>query len=183
MKKGPREQAPHAFCCQLASSSTIFNRWLDRSSADLQIMMTDTPNGAYPYAGIPWFSTPFGRDGIITAFEMLWLNPDVARGVLSFLAKTQATTADDARDAKPGKILHEMRGGEMAALGEVPFGCYYGSCDVTPLFVMLAEAYYRRTGDLFFIDQIWPNITRALEWMHVERRSRRRRLHRVRAPV
>ncbi len=167
MKKGSREQAPHAFCCQLASSSTIFNRWLDRSSADLQIMMTDTPNGAYPYAGIPWFSTPFGRDGIITAFEMLWLNPDVARGVLSFLAKTQAATADDARDAKPGKILHEMRGGEMAALGEVPFGCYYGSCDVTPLFVMLASAYYRRTGDLFFIDQIWSNIMRALEWMQV----------------
>jgi glycogen debranching enzyme len=167
MKKRPREQAPHAFCCQLASSSAIFNRWLDRSSADLQIMMTDTPNGAYPYAGIPWFSTPFGRDGIITAFEMLWLNPDVARGVLSFLAKTQAATADDARDAKPGKILHEMRGGEMAALGEVPFGCYYGSCDVTPLFVMLAEAYHRRTGDLFFIDQIWSNITGALKWMQV----------------
>jgi len=165
LKKGKREQAPHAFCCQLTSSSTIFNRWLDRSSADLQIMVTDTPHGPYPYAGIPWFSTPFGRDGIITAFEMLWLNPDVARGVLSFLAKTQATTVDDARDAKPGKILHEMRGGEMAALGEVPFGCYYGSCDVTPLFVMLVEAYYRRTGDLFFIDQIWPHVTRALEWM------------------
>ena len=163
LKKGKREQAPHAFCCQLTSSSTIFNRWLDRSSADLQIMVTDTPHGPYPYAGIPWFSTPFGRDGIITAFEMLWLNPDVARGVLSFLAKTQATTVDDARDAKPGKILHEMRGGEMAALGEVPFGCYYGSCDVTPLFVMLVEAYYRRTGDLFFIDQIWPHVTRALD--------------------
>ena len=167
MKRGARAQEPHAFCCNLASSSTIFNRWLDRSSADLQIMMTDTSHGRYPYAGIPWFSTPFGRDGIITAFEMLWLNPDVAHGVLSFLAKTQATTTDDARDSQPGKILHEMRGGEMAALGEVPFGCYYGSCDVTPLFVMLAEAYYRRTGDLVFIDQIWPNIVRALEWMHV----------------
>jgi glycogen debranching enzyme len=165
MKKPTRGQTPHAFCCDLSSSSTIFNRWLQRSSADLQIMMTDTAYGKYPYAGIPWFSTPFGRDGVITAFEMLWLNPAVARGVLSFLAKTQATSTDDARDAQPGKILHEMRGGEMAALGEVPFARYYGSVDVTPLFVMLAEAYYRRTGDLRFIDQLWPNLVRALEWM------------------
>jgi glycogen debranching enzyme len=165
LKKSARKHPPHAFCCELASSSPIFNRWLDRSSADLQIMMTETPYGTYPYAGIPWFSTPFGRDGIITAFEMLWLNPDIAQGVLSFLAKTQATTFDDARDAQPGKILHEMRGGEMAALGEVPFGCYYGSCDVTPLFVMLAEAYYERTADLSFINTIWPNVANALEWM------------------
>ena len=84
---------------------------------------------------------------------------------------------------KPGKILHEMRGGEMAALGEVPFGRYYGSCDVTPLFVMLADAYYRRTGDLAFIDEIWPQPgARARVDAH-ERRSRWRRLHRVRAPV
>jgi glycogen debranching enzyme len=165
MKKATRGHAPHAFCCSLTSSSTIFNRWLERSSADLQIMITDTPYGGYPYAGIPWFSTPFGRDGVITAFEMLWLNPEVARGVLSFLAKTQATATDDARDAQPGKILHEMRGGEMAALGEVPFGRYYGSCDVTPLFVMLADAYHHRTGDLAFIDQLWPNLVHALEWM------------------
>ena len=165
MKTGPRTSSLHTFCCSLASSSTIFNRWLDRSSADVQIMMTETPHGTYPYAGIPWFSTPFGRDGIITAFEMLWLNPGVARGVLAFLARTQATTTDDTRDCAPGKILHEMRGGEMAALGEVPFGCYYGSCDVTPLFVMLAKAYYLRTGDGEFIDEIWPNLVRALEWM------------------
>ena len=165
LKTGASARSHQAFCCNLTSSSTIFNRWLDRSSADLQIMMTDTPHGMYPYAGIPWFSTPFGRDGIITAFEMLWLNPDVARGVLTFLAKTQATTVDNARDGSPGKILHEMRGGEMARLGEVPFGCYYGSCDVTPLFVMLADAYYRRTADLGFIDRIWPNLVRALEWM------------------
>jgi glycogen debranching enzyme len=150
---------------RVLSSSPMFNRWLDRSEADLQIMQTETRYGVYPYAGIPWYSTPFGRDGLITAFELLWLNPSVARGVLSFLAATQATAVDDAREAQPGKILHEMRGGEMAALGEVPFGRYYGSCDATPLFVMLAYAYYERTADLAFIDQLWPHIVAALEWM------------------
>jgi glycogen debranching enzyme len=152
-------------CCRVLSSSAMFNRWLDRSTADLQIMLTDTQYGPYPYAGIPWFSTPFGRDGLMTAFELLWLNPGIARGVLSFLAETQATGFNDAQDAQPGKILHEMRGGEMAALGEVPFGRYYGSCDATPLFVMLAHAYYERTADREFIDHIWSNIGAALQWM------------------
>jgi len=160
-----RRAAQNASCCRVLSSSSMFNRWLDRSTADLQIMLTDTPHGSYPYAGIPWFSTPFGRDGLITAFELLWMNPGIARGVLSFLADTQATSFDDAQDGQPGKILHEMRGGEMAALGEVPFGRYYGSCDSTPLFVMLAHAYYERTGDSDFIDRIWANIGAALQWM------------------
>jgi glycogen debranching enzyme len=151
--------------CRVLSSSAMFNRWLNRSEADLQIMQTETSHGLYPYAGIPWYSTPFGRDGLITAFELLWINPSIARGVLSFLAEMQATSVNDAREAEPGKILHEMRGGEMAALGEVPFGCYYGSCDATPLFVMLAHAYYERTADLAFIDRLWPHVTAALEWM------------------
>ena len=160
-----RRATQNASCCRVLSSSPMFNRWLDRSHADLQIMLTDTPHGSYPYAGIPWFSTPFGRDGLITAFELLWVNPSIARGVLAFLAKTQATSHNDAQDAQPGKILHEMRGGEMAALGEVPFGRYYGSCDATPLFVMLAHAYYQRTGDRELVDWIWPNVIAALDWM------------------
>ncbi len=154
-----------ASSCRVLSSSAMFNRWLVRSTADLHIMLTDTAHGCYPYAGIPWFSTPFGRDGLITAFELLWLNPGIARGVLSFLAETQATSHDDEKDAQPGKILHEMRGGEMAALGEVPFGQYYGSVDSTPLFVMLAYAYYERTADREFVDRIWPNVVAALQWM------------------
>ena len=137
---------PNAQACIVTSSNEAFNRWIRRSAADLQMMITETPHGPYPYAGIPWFSTPFGRDGLITALELLWA-ARVARGVLTFLADTQATTRSDAQDAQPGKILHEMRGGEMAALGEVPFGRYYGSADATPLFVMLAHAYFERTGD------------------------------------
>lgn len=151
--------------CSVVSSNESFNRWVSRATADLQMMITETPHGPYPYAGIPWFSTPFGRDGLITALEMLWLEPQVARGVLTFLAETQATEHSDSQDAQPGKIIHEMRRGEMAALGEIPFARYYGTADATPLFVMLASSYYERTADRALIDAIWPNILAALDWM------------------
>jgi glycogen debranching enzyme len=151
--------------CSITSSSESLNRWIRRSTADLEMMLTETSYGLYPYAGIPWFSTPFGRDGLITGLELLWADPDVARGVLTFLAATQATTTSDAQDAQPGKILHEMRGGEMPALGEVPFGRYYGTADATPLFVMLAHRYFERTGDQACIEQLWPHIVAALDWM------------------
>ena len=148
------------------SSNEQFDTWLERSRADLNMLLTAGPAGVYPYAGVPWFSTPFGRDGIITALECLWIAPAVARGVLSYLAATQARDFSADRDAEPGKILHEAREGEMAATGEIPFGRYYGSVDSTPLFLMLAGAYYRRTADLAYIESLWPAIELACNWMN-----------------
>ncbi|HET9100452.1 MAG TPA: amylo-alpha-1,6-glucosidase, partial [Acidobacteriaceae bacterium] len=147
------------------TSNEQFNDWLNRSRSDLEMMLGQTEFGLYPYAGVPWFSTVFGRDGMITALQLLWLAPDVARGVLSYLAATQATSVDPEREAEPGKILHEARSGEMAKLGEVPFGRYYGSVDSTPLFVLLAASYYERTADSEFLRGIWPNILAALDWV------------------
>ncbi len=139
--------------------------WITRSAADLNLMVSNTEQGVYPYAGLPWFNTVFGRDGILSALMYLWVNPDIAKGVLKYLAAHQATEVNQAKDAEPGKILHEHRAGEMAVLDEVPYRNYYGTVDATPLFVVLAEAYFRRTADLALISDIWPNIKAALRWI------------------
>jgi glycogen debranching enzyme len=147
------------------TSNQLFTQWIERSQFDLRSLLARTEHGLYPYAGVPWYNTAFGRDGIITAMQTLWAAPDIARDVLRFLAATQATEEDAYRDAEPGKIVHEIRGGEMVEMKEVPFKQYYGTVDATPLFIMLAGAYYRRTGDRQLIADIWPNIEAALNWI------------------
>jgi glycogen debranching enzyme len=151
----------------IASSSRSFNAWVEQSRADLRMLTarTDVEGAAIPYAGVPWFATPFGRDALIAARQVLWCDPSVARGVLLFLAEHQADRVDAAADAEPGKVLHEMRHGEMAACGEIPFGCYYGSVDATPLFVMLAAAYHERTADDATLRALWPHLLRAMAWI------------------
>jgi glycogen debranching enzyme len=150
---------------RLRTPNRLFNEWIDRSQADLALLTTELPTGPYPYAGIPWFSTPFGRDAIITCLQTLWLNPALARGVLTFLAKNQAYETSKFRDSAPGKIMHETRKGEMAALAELPFGQYYGGVDTTPLFVMLAGEYASSTGDMDFLRDLWPSLRAAMAWI------------------
>jgi glycogen debranching enzyme len=157
-----REHSDHF---RIYSGNEQFNEWLTRSVADTEMMIRGNPERDYPYAGVPWYSTIFGRDGVVTSMECLWLWPELARGVLQFLAANQAQEFDAARDAEPGKILHELRHGEMANLKEIPFGRYYGSVDATPLFLMLASAYFERTGDREFIAKLWPNLELALKWI------------------
>ena len=152
--------------CQIHSSSDEYNQWIDRSQDDLVMMNTLTSSGyRYPFAGIPWYCTAFGRDGIWTSLLCLWANPQMAKEALQFLAATQATELDELADAQPGKIIHEVRSGEMANLKEIPFGKYYGSVDSTPLFLILAGEYYQRTADFDTIEKIWPQLIKANEWI------------------
>jgi len=152
---------------EIYTDNEQFNNWINRSKNDLLSLLVQTPYGCYPYAGVPWYNTVFGRDGTFTALETLWVAPNIARGVLLYQAGLQATALKPLQDAEPGKILHEIRSGEMAETGEIPFKLYYGSIDTTPLFIVLAGHYLKRTDDLITIRTIWDNILQALTWIKV----------------
>ncbi len=151
------------------SKITVANHSLDellnRSRGDLTSMFARTDHGAYVMGGIPWFATLFGRDSLITAMSILPFSPSLAVDTLRSLAKLQGSQIDENRDEQPGKIVHEVRNGEMAATGEVPFGRYYGSVDSTPLFLWLFGQCVETTGNLELAEELWPNAMRGLEWI------------------
>lgn len=160
----------HAWSRSLAEVRTdneLFNLALGRSAGDLRLLLNDGPveGGRYIAAGVPWFTTLFGRDSIITALQSLAIRPRLAVETLEVLAALQATEDDPSRDAEPGKILHELRTGEMARTGELPHRPYYGTADATPLWLVLLGATWDWTGDRELVDRLWPNALRALEWI------------------
>ncbi len=155
----------HDTCMRITCDNELWSRVLKRSVLDLRVLLADVGDGQFPVAGIPWFAVPFGRDSLITAMQTLALTPDLARGTLRTLARLQGSVDDPRRQEQPGKILHELRQGEMANLDEVPFGRYYGSVDSTPLFLVLLGQYQDWTGDLELARELLPNIKAALRWL------------------
>ncbi|MGH7932466.1 MAG: amylo-alpha-1,6-glucosidase, partial [Candidatus Binataceae bacterium] len=154
-----------AMWAKLSASNQLFDSLLKRSQADLTALISHTPDGSFMMAGIPWFATLFGRDSIITTLSVLPFNPNIAAVTLRTLAGMQGSQIDEAREEQPGKIVHEIRAGEMAATGEVPFGRYYGSIDSTPLFLWLFGRCVATTGNLALAEELWPSAARALEWI------------------
>ncbi len=150
----------------LVSDNEIYNLVLQRSLTDLDCLTAVLPDtGPYVMAGIPWYACPFGRDALITAYQSLLLGPELAKGTLRYLAHRQGRNLDDFRDEEPGKILHEVRFGELAQLREVPHSPYYGTIDATPLFLILVSETYRWTGDLALVKELWEAIEQALMWI------------------
>ncbi len=151
----------------LASDHELFNLVVKRSVSDLRLLVNDGPgpDERYVAAGVPWFTTLFGRDSVISAYQALAFRPQLAIETLGVLAAYQATEDDAWRDAEPGKILHELRSGEMARDGELPHTPYYGSIDSTPLWLILLGATFDWTGDRDLVDRLWPNALAALDWI------------------
>ncbi|HZT06678.1 MAG TPA: glycogen debranching N-terminal domain-containing protein [Chloroflexota bacterium] len=152
---------------RIVTDHELLNVLIRRSLHDLRLTINRLPTGLLPVAGIPWFAVPFGRDSCICSLQTLCLNPDIAYGTLRFLASNQGTTLDPWRDEEPGKILHEIRSGEMAALREVPQTPYYGSVDSTPLFICLFAELMKWTDDWSFAQEMRPHLERALEWLRI----------------
>jgi glycogen debranching enzyme len=136
-----------------------------RNLEDLRVLCDDRPTGLYPTAGVPWYAVPFGRDALITSIQTMALNPDLAVGSLRYLARHQGQKVDPYREEEPGKILHEMRYGELANLGQVPHTPYYGTVDATPLFLVLLVELLNWTADVDLLSELTPNVMAALRWI------------------
>ena len=152
-------------CAAITTDNELFDRLIDASVRDLHALMMPVGDVQLPAAGIPWYVAPFGRDSLLSACEALMINPEVARGTLLALAGLQAHADEGWRDAEPGKILHELRIGELARTGHIPHTPYYGTVDATPLFLMVAGGYYRWTLDLDTMRQLRPALDAALVWI------------------
>lgn len=150
---------------QVGSDNVSLNRVLERSFRDLALLRTEIDGEEFFAAGVPWFVTLFGRDSLISALQIMAYDPTVAASTLRLLARYQGSRVDQWRDEEPGKILHELRVGELARLGEIPHTPYYGSVDATPLFLMVLERHAAWTGDLTLFRELRGNVERALEWI------------------
>ncbi|BCB02637.1 amylo-alpha-1,6-glucosidase [Bacillus sp. KH172YL63] len=140
-------------------------RLVDRGLSDLRVLLTDMGYGKFPVAGLPWFGVPFGRDSLIAALQMIAFQPEVAKGTLFTMASQQGTKVDPWRDEQPGKIMHEIRYGELANTNQIPFTPYYGTIDATPLFLVLLTEYVKWTGDLDTFHKLEDHVDRALQWI------------------
>ncbi|MFN6564332.1 MAG: glycogen debranching N-terminal domain-containing protein [Nostoc sp. ChiSLP01] len=150
---------------RISSDKSIFNRVIERAEEDMYLLRQSFGKYKTVSAGVPWFSTLFGRDSLITASQTLMLNSQIAKETLILLATYQGKTEDEWREEEPGKILHELRLGEMARCQEIPHTPYYGTVDATPLWLMLYAEYYAWTHDQELLELLWPNALVAMEWI------------------
>ncbi|HKF78851.1 MAG TPA: glycogen debranching N-terminal domain-containing protein [Candidatus Dormibacteraeota bacterium] len=166
LEKSPQAPTGRPFAgVEVETDNQLFDRTLRQAFDDLRTLVTRERGATYFAAGVPWFVALFGRDSLITSLQTLPFDPSIAAHTLEILARYQGTEVDDYRDEQPGKIVHELRVGEMATLGEVPHVRYYGTVDATPLFVAVVAEYVRWTGDLDLWRRLRPNVERALDWV------------------
>lgn len=150
---------------RVRTDNETFNRLFEQGTNDIKMLLNDIGYGEIPVAGLPWFAVPFGRDSLITSLFMLPLNAKLAKGTIRTLAAYQATEENKWRDEQPGKIMHEIRFGELANTNQIPFNPYYGTIDATPLFLILIAEYYHWTKDIELVKEVSSNIKRALDWI------------------
>jgi glycogen debranching enzyme len=154
-----------AECAAITTDNEVLNLVIRRSLNDIRTLLTHYETGPYPVAGVPWFAVPFGRDGVVVGCQMLMVNPEIARGVLRYLAAHQGTQVNRAREEEPGKVMHEMRFGELAGLRQIPHTPYFGSVDATPLFLVLLVELMKWQWDLELFAELEPAVHSALAWL------------------